>query len=115
MSGREKLIELISECKSCDEEIGCKVCNYVDYLDCDTARIADHLISNGVTVQEWIPVDPNKRAHTGDRLIALSNGLVTVGHQNGNGVWVYWRDGIIHGTINVTHWMPLPEPPKECE
>lgn len=50
MSDREKLIELLKESKLClkrfDEQ----------YTDKTIAAIADYLISNGVTVQKWIPV-----------------------------------------------------------
>lgn len=107
MDDREKLIELIDRVLQCLPW---------GEISTHTAKdIADHLISNGVTVQKWIPVDPNKHAYTGNRLIALSNGFVTVGYQYGNGVWVYWRNGSIHATPDVTHWMSLPEPPKECE
>lgn len=27
----------------------------------------------------------------------------------------YWKNGVIDESIEVTHWMPLPEPPKEEE
>ena len=65
MSDREKLTEMIQESTGCvycgdvciDEEI--------DIDDQEIARIVDHLITNGVTVQvhgEWIPHDRMTRS-----------------------------------------------------
>ena len=79
----------------------------------DIEDIADHLISNGVTVQEWIPVD--------DRLPEEKvNCIVHYKHaycDNDD----YWAIGIcfyngekfqMDWLYKVTHWMPLPKPPK---
>ena len=60
MNVREKLVELIVQkvcdtwSESCDQWLphDCGKC-YAN--DCLISEIADHLISNGVTVQEWIP------------------------------------------------------------
>ena len=46
MDVREKLVELIIDAKRTDPETG----SFTEYL-------ADYLISNGVTVQEWISVN----------------------------------------------------------
>ena len=49
MDVREKLIELLTEFYGCDPM----------YYDVDALAIADHLVSNGVTVQEcgyWVSV-----------------------------------------------------------
>ena len=43
MDVREKLLDLIIDAKRTDPETG----SFTEYL-------ADHLISNGVTVQEWV-------------------------------------------------------------
>lgn len=110
MSDREKLIELMSYFGDCQTSEAREI-----VPDTRIAEIADHLISNGVTVQKWIPVDLNKHAYTGNRLIVLDDGFVTVGYQSGYGLWVYWRDGITRATFDVSYWMPLPEPPRECK
>ena len=46
MDVREKLIDLILDAKRADPETG----SFTEYL-------ADYLIRNGVTVQEWIPAN----------------------------------------------------------
>ena len=46
MDAREKLVDLIIDAKRTDPETG----SFTEYL-------ADYLISNGVTVQEWISVE----------------------------------------------------------
>ena len=75
--------------------------------------IADHLIAHGVTVQEWISVK--------DRLPEEKvNCIVHYKHaycDNDD----YWAIGIcfydgekfqMDWSYKVTHWMPLPKPPK---
>lgn len=73
--------------------------------------IADGLIANGVTVQEWISVD-DRLPENGKEgvLIALRWREVDIGWCE-DGRWDSefvneYEDG------EVTHWMPLPQPPK---
>ena len=68
----------------------------------DTGDIADHLIANGVTVQEWISVK--------DRLPDV--GKFVLIYNEINGVRLDYHDGATFGYYDVTHWMPLPNPPK---
>ena len=100
MDVREKLVELIESAR---------------YWGSNTSEeIAENLISNGVTVQEWISVK--------DRLPEEKvNCIVHYKHaycDNDD----YWAIGIcfydgekfrIDLSYKVTHWMPLPELPKE--
>ena len=78
-----------------------------------TEAVADYLLDSGVTVQEWISVK--------DRLPEEKvNCIVHYQHaycDNDD----YWAIGFcfydgekfqIDWTYKVTHWMPLPEPPK---
>ena len=73
--------------------------------------IAEKLISNGVTVQEWISVDDRLPKNEKEGvLIALRWGMVDIGWYE-EGQWSSefvneYEDG------EVTHWMPLPQPPK---
>ena len=87
---------------------------YADIADLNPEELIDHLIANGVTIQKWIPVTERlPEMHTkvlccgirGGRFIAE---LSTWG--NGN---LYWDKRNGKGCPEVTHWMPLPEPPKE--
>ena len=76
--------------------------------------IADYLISNGVTVHEWIPVNENPK-WKGCYIVTVNHWL------DGKPVAreAYWNgcdwlscDKKLELTPRVTHWMPLPEPPK---
>ena len=80
-------------------------------------QLADYLIANGVTVQEWISVD--------DRLpepfvsvlafIPSEEPLPTV-HESyieDHSAWVCILTAERYKTGEVTHWMPMPEPPRE--
>lgn len=117
MTDREKLIELLTQ-----------VAVLGDYLDMQ--KVADHLIANGVTVQKWIPVsEPPKK--DGRYLVAkkLFNKIIWQEvlsfakdgrkvdkydfHRGWKNVWYRYDGEWGYLTIdNITHWMPLPEPPK---
>ena len=103
MNVREKLVELITEFYGCDPM----------YYNVDALAIADYLVNNGVTVQEWISVK--------DRLPEEKvNCIVRYKHaycDNDD----YWAIGIcfydgekfrIDLSYKVTHWQYLPTPPK---
>lgn len=98
MDVREKLVELLDT-----------NCGYVDEVEAEV--LADHLISNGVTVQEWISVKDRLPENVKEGLlIALRWGEVDIGWCE-DGRWGSqfvdeYEDG------EVTHWMPLPRPPK---
>ena len=86
----------------------------------DKQGLADHLIANGVTVQKWIPVSerlPEQTEPATSVLVIDKKGRCHIG--------CYYK-GITDDSftgfyasamkVDVTHWMPLPEPPKgECE
>ena len=99
MDVREKLVELLDRFVY-DEWYG-------------NGDIAEKLISNGVTVQEWISVD--------DRLPEEKvNCIVHYKHAycNNDGYWAIgfcFYDGEkfqLDQAYKVTHWMPTPQPPK---
>lgn len=101
---RDKLIELI---------------NGMFDGDCciDVADAADHLIANGVTVQQWIPVSerlPEIYTHV---LVHIPwEKPFTAVHEGWlcpHGDW--YADGFTRTPREVTHWMPMPKPPKENE
>lgn len=105
MDVREKLVEILKQApfegKVLDEW----------WWEEKIKRIADHLIGNGVTVQEWISVTerlPESRKES--VLIALRWGEVDIGWcEDGR-----WRSEFVNEYEDgeVTHWMPLPSPPK---
>ena len=76
-------------------------------------ELADHLIANGVTVQEWISVE--------DRLPEDNSNVIAclwIGEESrvypafyAHGVW--WDRVFSTPTTNTTtHWQPMPQPPK---
>ena len=70
--------------------------------------IADYLISNGVTVQEWISVKDRLPDDDEVVIICTDKNFVYAGELIGD-TWFLDNDS---WTATVTHWMPLPEPPK---
>lgn len=82
--------------------------------------IADFMMANGVTVQEWISVDD--RLPENDVMVigyTPCDGFMFVGyhHEEPKYDWKVWR--IITAMRStkvmkkrVTHWLPLPQPPK---
>lgn len=127
---REQLVELIAQkvcdiwSEACDERIppDCGKC-YAN--NCRIAEVANHLIANGVTIQRWIPVTerlPEDDLPKGSKAKRIK---VQVAYRT-NGNWVvrtqvrakgYWygepdKWDWIKERDPITHWMPLPEPPK---
>ena len=106
MDVREKLIELLKQIK---------------YVSVENA--ANILIDSGVTVQEWISVDdrlPDNKEH--DWVLAQiveDNGYMHIPkvmeYGQSKNDWFEETYGWIsehNGAFTVTHWMPLPQPPK---
>ena len=113
MSDREKLIEILSV-------------PIYPHLDADPAEVvADYLIDNGVTVQKWIPVSERLPAYNVDVLVYRPTMALKVFISSYEGYYGEddneWYEGWsrygkdMAGTSVVTHWLPLPELPKECE
>ncbi len=101
---REKLIELL-------ETLFCSAAAY---------DLADYLIANGVTIQKWIPVSerlPEKHEKylvTRPSVLYSCEAVVfTAWYDPGNGFYEYDPEwGQVYDK-RITHWMPLPEPPRE--
>ena len=80
--------------------------------------IADHLISNGVTVQEWIPVTERLPKNEKPVLTFVGYeesmiGFITVSSYfcfEHNPHWQW--DGLLKDEQKTLFWMPLPKPPK---
>ena len=113
MDVREKLVELLTEFYGCDPM----------YYNVDALAIADYLIANGVTVQEWISVDdelPDNKEH--DWVLAQvveDNGYMHIPrvmeYRQLKNDWFEETYGWLsehNGAFTVTHWMPLPLAPE---
>ena len=103
----KKLVELLTEFYGCDPM----------YYNVDALAIADHLIANGVTVQEWISVDDRLPEDSNDGFadaVLVTDGFVQHMAYFVGGEWRFAESGEIKEPMwyRVTHWMPLPEPPK---
>ena len=101
MDVREKLVEILKQAPFEGEVLD------EWWWEEKIKRIADHLISNGITVQEWISVK--------DRLPTIydadADGCVLAIHKSGNKRYYHWRS-VANNPFDFTHWMKTPQPPK---
>jgi hypothetical protein len=110
---REKLVDIYNEL----EEAGLMV-------TAGKAAAADLLIAKGVTVQRWIPVTERLPKRMANKVIVrCKNDYIGFGHYEdykGKQTWYNlesdrpFTDWDLEDceSYEVTHWMPLPEPPK---
>ena len=71
-------------------------------------QLADYLISNGVTVQEWVSVDDRLPEDASTVLAIDSYGTICSAYYAGR-----WHGGGDLDEDAVTYWMTLPTAPKE--
>lgn len=114
MTAREKLIELLRKAKSSMwGQSG---------LSCELARnsyIAEYLIANGVTFasdtnvgSKWIPVT-ERLPEAGEIVLChMKYGEMYVLQRDSHAYYGWVGDRISYATSCVTHWIPMPEPPK---
>ena len=114
---RDRLIELIANadtydsyaCKLCSDDGSCELCN--------AEKLADHLLENGVTVQEWISVKdrlPNcKKVIDGETYFnnvavrVKGCGFEKIAYYDDEEK--YWFDTNFFPAVGeVTHWCELP-------
>ena len=75
--------------------------------------IADYLIRNGVTVQEWISVDDELPEEAVNCIVHYRHAYC-----DNDGYWAIGfccYDGekfLFDPAYKVTHWMPMPNPPE---
>ena len=115
MDVREKLVELIESARCCGSNT--------------SEEIADHLISNGVTVNEWINSDemlpefPCLAIDVNGNSVFIPDGILTIKDKHGE--WcinaslakeVRLIDGTKMDALiwenRIAYWMPLPKPTK---
>lgn len=120
---RDKLIALLSKKYDhfCDQ---CGINKEAHYIE----NLADYLIANGVTVNEWRPAsEPPKEngeyltlhktswGYTWQDVSKFSSNLCKVDDDFNNEKHTGWfgcNDGTFYEITSVTHWMPLPNAPK---
>ena len=114
-----KLVELLAEFYGCDPM----------YYGVDALSIAQHLISHGVTVQEWINSDemlpefPCLAIDVNGNSVFIPDGILTIKDKHGE--WCINASlakevRLIDGTKidaliwenRIAYWMPIPQPPK---
>ena len=115
MDVREKLVELIESARCCGSNT--------------SEEIADHLIRNGVTVNEWInseemlPEFPCLAIDVNGNSVFIPDGILTIKDKHGE--WcinaslakeVRLIDGTKMDALilenRIAYWMPLPKPTK---
>ena len=105
MAVKEKLVELLDDMqRSGTGYFGSAI---------ENKKIADYLIADGVTVQEWISVDEMLPEEKVNCIVYYKHAYC----DNDD----YWAIGIcfydgekfkMDWSYKVTHWMPLPQPLK---
>ena len=99
MDVREKLVELQLKA-DIEDEVSENTTQHRKY-------IADLMIANGVTVQEWISVKDRLPEDNTTVIVATDNGIVFQCLYAYDG-WDLWEGN----EVNITHWQPMPQPPK---
>ena len=107
MDVREKLVELLAPTSLNFEE---------------AAYLADYLVKNGVTVQEWISVKDKLPPYNRDVLVYRPNMAMKILVDTYDGYYgeddEEWHEGWAlygedtNGNPVITHWAYLPQPPK---
>ena len=98
MDVREKLVEIVKKAAYSSLPSNTE--------DFHLNMFVTNLLSHGVTVQEWISVDDRLPDKPMKCLVYTKRG------ECGGYEITYYNQGFYLQYSNVTHWMPLPEPPK---
>ena len=99
MDVREKLVELIAET--------------IELYPSEREELADGLIANGVTVQEWISVKDRLPEEKVNCIVHYKHAYCDNDDYWAIGICFYDGEKFQLGpAYKVTHWMPMPNPPK---
>ena len=119
MGVREKLIELLCNLPTPEFVIGTRRAGKKLIT---AGFIADHLIANGVTVQEWISVEDKLPPYNHNVLVYRPNMAMEILVDNYSGYYGEdddeWHEGWAlygedaYGNPVITHWAYFPQPPK---
>lgn len=117
MDVREKLVELLNGI--IDGGFKWNSYNYESGEQLNNNEIASHLISNGVTVQEWISVKDKLPENDGQYLIFTTqyftpDHIDEIDRKDGIEISGYCkRYGFLSKNgIHAKYWQPMPQPPK---
>ena len=103
MDVREKLVELLTEFYGCDPM----------YYNVDALAIADYLIRHGVTVQDWVSVKERLPQEKVDCIVHYKHAYCDNDDYWAIGMCFYDGEKFqFDPAYKVTHWMPMPQPPK---
>ena len=103
MDVREKMVELLD---NFHRDLSPFAGNEKLFVVDDNVEQAEYLIEHGVTVQEWVSVDDRLPDKPMKCLVYTKRGDCC-----GYDI-LYYNQGFYSQYDNVTHWMPLPEPPE---
>lgn len=107
----DKQIEGMMRLMCADFGEGCKDCPFRIYPPCQAEAHAEALFEAGYCKQsegEWISVNDRLPDRAGKYLVSTFDGRVGISN-----LIDYYCDGdLSFDNYKVTHWMPLPKPPK---
>ncbi len=98
MDVREKLVNIVKKASY--------RCLPSNTQDLHINMFVTDLLAHGVTVQEWISVKDRLPEKPMKCLVYTKRG------EYGGYEITYYNEGFYLQYANVTHWMPLPQPPK---
>ena len=115
MDVREKLVEIVKKAAYSSLPSNTE--------DFHLNMFVTNLLSHGVTVQEWIPASEPPKKITNKVIVLCKNGYRGFGHYEdykGKQTWYNLESGKPFtdwdweycDSYEVTHWQPLPQPPK---
>ena len=105
MDVREKLVELLDDMqRSGTGYFGIAI---------ENKKIADYLIRHGVTVQDWVSVKERLPQEKVDCIVHYKHAYCDNDDYWAIGMCFYDGEKFqFDPAYKVTHWMPMPEPPK---
>ena len=111
MEKQQKILDMAKDI--CRVKLNCNdVCNPISA--CDALKYAERAYEAGYRKQEWIGVD--ERLPEDDTTVLAYGGdiyyLTFDVFPNGGRWWTEDHGWFTTDELGITHWMPLPEPPK---
>ena len=108
---REKLVEILLQEDDLCERGECKDC--FANGSCYYYRVADRLIANGITVQEWVSVKERLPQEKVNCIVHYKHAYCDNDDYWAIGMCFYDGEKFqFDPAYKVTHWMPIPQPPK---